>query len=72
MGTTKQELVDIGERASWTAAQAFLAVFTVGDVDTARSAAIAAVAAILSVLKGWVGTKVDPSTGAAVRLPQAP
>ena len=36
---------DALERAIWTAAQAFLAVFTVGDMASAKAAGVAAVGA---------------------------
>tara|TARA_R110000824_G_scaffold342067_1_gene528529 strand:- start:5737 stop:5922 length:186 start_codon:yes stop_codon:yes gene_type:complete len=40
-----------GERAAWTAVQAFTAVLVVGDASTLRTAAIAGAAALLSALK---------------------
>ena len=58
---------DTLERAIWTAAQAFLAVFTVGDLASAKAAGIAAVAAGISVLKSVVATQVgDGSTAATL------
>ena len=58
---------DALERAIWTAAQAFLAVFTVGDLASAKAAGIAAVAAGISVLKSVVATQVgDGSTAATL------
>lgn len=54
-------LLDMAERALWTAAQAFLAVFTVTDVSSARAAGVAAVGAILSVLKSAVAARI-PNT----------
>ena len=59
---------DALERAIWTAAQAFLAVFTVGDMASAKAAGIAAVAAGISVLKSVVATPVGDS-GTAATLP---
>ena len=56
---------DALERAIWTAAQAFLAVFTVGDLASAKAAGIAAVAAGISVLKSVVATQVGDSSTAA-------
>ena len=56
---------DALERAIWTAAQAFLAVFTVGDMASAKAAGIAAVAAGISVLKSVVATQVGDSSTAA-------
>ena len=39
-------LKDVLERAIWTAAQAFLAVYTVGDLASAKAAGVAAVGAL--------------------------
>ena len=59
---------DIIERAIWTAAQAFIAVYTVGGVDELKSAATAAVAAGISVLKGFMATKIgNPSSAATLK-----
>lgn len=59
---------DIIERAIWTAAQAFIAVYTVGGVDELKSAATAAVAAGISVLKGFAATKIgNPGTAATLK-----
>ena len=41
------------ERAAWTFAQAFLAVFVVSELASAKSAAIAGIAAALSVIKPY-------------------
>ena len=58
---------DALERAIWTAAQAFLAVFPVGDLASAKAAGIAAVAAGISVLKSVVASQVgDGSTAATL------
>tara|TARA_Y100000310_G_scaffold282922_1_gene304524 strand:+ start:68 stop:232 length:165 start_codon:yes stop_codon:yes gene_type:complete len=46
------------ERAAWTAAQAFLAVFVISDLASTKAAVVAAVAAALSVLKTFVRDKV--------------
>lgn len=59
---------DILERAIWTAAQAFLAIYTVGGVDELKSAAAAGVAAGISVIKGFVATKIgDPESAATLK-----
>lgn len=59
---------DVVERAAWTAAQAFLAIYTVGGVDELKAAATAGVAAAISVLKGFVATRVgDPSSAATLK-----
>lgn len=60
---------DALERAIWTAAQAFLAVFTVGDMASAKAAGVAAVSAGISVLKSVVATQVGDS-GTAATLPK--
>ena len=60
---------DALERAIWTAAQAFLAVFTVGDMASAKAAGISAVAAGITVLKSVVATQVGDS-GTAATLPR--
>jgi len=56
---------DILERAIWTAAQAFIAVYTVGGIDEIKAAATAAVAAGISVVKGFVATQVGDKESAA-------
>jgi hypothetical protein len=59
---------DVIERAAWTAAQAFLAIYTVGGVDELKAAATAGVAAAISVLKGFVATRVgDPGSAATLK-----
>ena len=60
---------DALERAIWTAAQAFLAVFTVGDMASAKAASVAAVGAGISVLKSIVATQVGDG-GTAATLPK--
>lgn len=46
------------ERAAWTTVQAFLAVWTVGDLGSAKAAAVAAVAAGLSVVKTYAADRL--------------
>ena len=46
------------ERAAWTFAQAFLAVFVVSELASAKSAAVAGIAAALSVIKTYAKDKV--------------
>ena len=58
-------LKDLLERAIWTAAQAFLAVFTVGDMASAKAAGVAADAAGVSALKSILATQVGDSNSAA-------
>ena len=50
--------MDLIERAGWTFAQAFLAVFVIGDQDTVKVALMAGAAAALSVLKSYAKTRV--------------
>ena len=61
---TKDLVFDVAERAAWTAAQAFLAVFLVTDVSTVKAALVAAAGAALSVVKGFVAAKVGEPTAA--------
>lgn len=49
--------LDMGERAVWTALQAFLAVWTVTDMSSTRSAAVAAAAAAISVVKSAIASR---------------
>jgi hypothetical protein len=58
-------LKDLLERAIWTGAQAFLAVFTVGDMASAKAAGVAAGAAAISVLKSILATQVGDSNSAS-------
>jgi hypothetical protein len=61
-------LKDVAERALWTAAQAFVAVYTVGGVDEAKSALTAAVAAGISVVKGFMATQVgNPKSASTLK-----
>ena len=48
------DLGDAVERAAYTAAEAFLAVFVLTDISTLRSASTAAVAAFLSAAKTFI------------------
>ena len=58
---------DILERAIWTAAQAFLAVFTVGDMSSAKAGGVAAMGAAISAVKSIVASKMgDPSNASMV------
>jgi len=56
---------DVAERALWTAVQTFIAVWTVGDLESARAAAVAAIAAGLSVVKGFAATKIGDKESAS-------
>tara|TARA_R100000781_G_scaffold15171_2_gene12536 strand:+ start:379 stop:573 length:195 start_codon:yes stop_codon:yes gene_type:complete len=59
---------DIIERAVWTAVQSFLAVFTVADLSTAKSASVAGMGALISAVKSIAATKVgDPNTAATIK-----
>jgi len=46
------------ERAAWTFAQAFLAVFVISDLASAKTAVVAGVAAALSVVKTYAQDRV--------------
>ena len=52
------DMPNLMERAGWTFAQAFLAVFVVGDQGTLKVAVIAGVAAALSVIKTYAKGRV--------------
>ena len=53
-----KNLVDMLERAAWTFAQAFLGVFVVADLSSAKGAGVAGLAAAVSVMKTFVKDKV--------------
>ena len=53
-----KNMFDVLERAGWTFAQAFLGVFVVADLSSAKGAGIAGLAAAVSVLKTIVKDKV--------------
>lgn len=61
---TKQYALDLAERAAMTFLQAFLAVFAVTDLSTARGAALAGVAAVLALVKGLVASQIGDRTAA--------
>jgi hypothetical protein len=46
------------ERAAWTFAQAFLALFVVGDMGTWKVALVGGVAAALSVVKTYAKERI--------------
>ena len=52
------DMTNLMERAGWTFAQAFLAVFVVGDQGTLKVAVIAGGAAALSVIKTYAKGRV--------------
>ena len=51
-------LKDLAERVLVTALGAFLAVFSVTDLSSAKAGGIAAAAAVISLLKGLIAAKV--------------
>lgn len=55
----KARILDMLERAGWTAAQAFLATWVVTDQSSAKGAVLAAVAAALSIVKTFVSQEAD-------------
>lgn len=63
---TKEFLMDVAERAAMTFAQAFLAVYTIGDMASAKAGAVAGGAAVLSMLKGIAATKVKSEDSASL------
>ena len=65
---SKKLLLDMIERAAWTFAEAFLAVYVITDVSSAKTAAVAGAGAALAVVKGFVASHVGES-GTAATLP---
>lgn len=63
---TKEFAMDLAERAAMTFAQAFLAVYTIGDMASAKAAAVAGGAAVLAMLKGVAATKVKSEETASL------
>ena len=49
---------DLLERAAWTFAQAFLALFVIGDMSTMKVALVGGAAAALSVIKTYAKEKI--------------
>ena len=63
---TKEFLMDLAERAAMTFAQAFLAVYTIGDMASAKAGAVAGGAAVLSMVKSVAATKVKSNDSASL------
>ena len=64
---TKKLFLDMLERAAWTFAEAFLAVYVVTDVSSVKTAAVAGAAAAVAVVKGFVASRVgEPGTAATL------
>lgn len=64
----KKFLKDLVERVAWTAAQAFLSVFTITNLSSVKSAGVAAAAAALAALKGIAAKRIgDPNSAATLR-----
>lgn len=59
---------DLAERVLLTAAQAFLAVFVVTDLSSAKAGGIAAAAAVLSLVKGLVAQAVASPDSASLTV----
>lgn len=59
---------DIVERVVRTAAQAFLAVFVITDVSSAKAGLAAAAAAVLALLTGLVATQVGNDDTASLTV----
>ena len=51
--------VDKVERAAATFAQAFLSVFVISDISTAKTALVSAGAALLALVKAWAKEVLD-------------
>lgn len=49
---------DLLERAAWTFAQAFLALFVIGDMSTLKVALVGGAAAALSVIKTYAKERI--------------
>ena len=58
-GNNLKNIFDVLERAGWTFAQAFLGVFVVADLSSAKGAGVAGLAAAVSVTKTMVKDKVS-------------
>jgi hypothetical protein len=56
---------DLAERVALVFAASFLAVFTVGDLNSAKAAAVAGAAAVVGLLKGLVAKKVGNGDSAS-------
>lgn len=65
---SKAYLADLAERCFWTALQAFLSVFTVTDVSTAKAGGVAAAAAVLALLKGVAAKRFGDPDSAALKI----
>jgi len=57
---------DVLERAAATFLQAFLSVFAVADLSSAKSAAVAGVAAVLSLIKGIAASRFGDGSPSAI------
>jgi hypothetical protein len=49
---------DLLERAAWTFAQAFLALFVIGDMSTLKVALVGGAAAAMSVIKTYAKERI--------------
>ena len=63
-----QYLKDLAERVIVTFLGAFLAVFSVTDLSSAKAAGIAGAAAVLSLIKGLVAKKVGDTASASLTV----
>jgi len=59
---------DLAERVAVTFVQAFLAVFVVTDVSSAKTAAVAGAAAVLALIKGLAAKKAASGDTASLVL----
>lgn len=62
---TKDQLIDLGYRAGWTATQAFsggLLGTAIFDLSVGEAAGVAALAAVLSTIKTFASQRLGKST----------
>ena len=57
--TSSNDWADKAERAVATFAQAFLSVFVISDLSTAKTAMVAAGAALFALVKAWAKEVLD-------------
>lgn len=59
---------DLAERVIATFLGAFIAVFSVSDLSSAKAAALAGVAAVLALVKGLIASKVGTEGTASLTV----
>ena len=63
-----QYVKDLAERVIATFLGAFIAVFSVSDLSSAKAAALAGVAAVLALVKGLIASKVGTEGTASLTV----